>query len=88
MWEHIVEGDIEVGWTPDSLTNGTFLAVTDGLYDREMAPKVSGLGWMIVCTACHCTLRGSFYEISRSAGLYRGELLGLVAIHTFAMAIA
>ena len=42
----------------------------------------------MVCTTCHRTLRGSFYEISRSAGSYRGELLGLVAIHTFATAIA
>jgi hypothetical protein len=30
MWEHIVEGGIEVGWVRDALANGTFLAVTDG----------------------------------------------------------
>jgi len=88
MWEHIVEGDIDVLWIRDALTNGTFLAVTDGSYDREKAPTISGSGWMIVCTTCHRTLRGSFYEISKSAGSYRGELLGLVAIHTFATAIA
>ena len=44
MWEHIVEGDIEVGWVWDALANGTFLAVIDGSYDREKAPMVSGLG--------------------------------------------
>ncbi len=88
MWEHIVEGDIDVGWIWDALANRTFLAVTDGSYDREMAPMVSGLGWIIVCTTCKCTLRGSFFEVSQSAGSYRGELLGLVAIHTFATAIA
>ena len=33
-------------------------------------------------------LRGSFYERSPSAGLYYGELLGLVALHTFSLAIA
>ena len=87
MWEHIVEGDIKVGWIRDALTNGTFLAVTDESYDRGMAPTVSGLGWIIVCTACHRTLRGSFFEVSHSAGFYRGKLLGVVANHTFAIAI-
>ena len=64
-----------------------FLAVTNSSYDRATAPTVGGLGWIIVCTACQCTLRGSFIEVSPSAGSYRGELLGLVAIHTFATAI-
>ena len=30
MWEHVVEGGIDVGWIQDTLANGTFLAVTDG----------------------------------------------------------
>jgi hypothetical protein len=88
MWEHVVEGDIDVEWISDALANGTLLAVTDGSYDREKANTVSGSGWIIVCTACRQTLWGSFIEISPSAGSYRGELLGLVAIHTFATAIA
>ena len=88
MWEHIVEGDIDVGWIRDALANGSFLAVTNGSYDREMAPTVSGSGWIIVCTTRKRTLRGSFFEVSQSAGSYRGELLGLVAIHTYATAIA
>ncbi len=87
MWEHIVEGDIDVGWIRDALAKGTFLAVTDGSYNREMALTVSGSGWIIVCTTRKRTLRGSFFEVSQSAGSYRGELLGLVAIHTFATAI-
>ena len=88
MWEHVVGGDIDVEWIQDALANGTFLAVTDGLYDRGMAPTVSGLGWIIAFTACKRTFRGAFFEVSQSAGSYRGELLGLVAIHTFATAIA
>ncbi len=82
----LLMGDVHIPW--DGLANGMLLAVTDGSYDRETAPTVSGLGWMIVCTACQRTLRGSFFEVSWSAGSYRGKLLGLVAIHTFATAIA
>jgi hypothetical protein len=70
MWEHIVEGDIDVDWIRDALEKGSFLAVTNGSYDRTVAPTVSGSGWIIVCTACQRTLRGSFIEISRSAGSY------------------
>ncbi len=88
MWEHIVECNIDVDWIRDALAKGTFLAVTGGSYDRTPAPTVSGSGWIIVCTACQRTLRGSFIEVSWSAGSYRGKLLGLVAIHTFATAIA
>ncbi len=88
MWKHIVKGDINVEWIRDTLVNGTFLAMTNGSYDREKANTVSRSGWIIVCTACRRTLRGSFIEISPSAGSYRGKLLGLVAIHTFAIAIA
>ena len=87
MWEHIVKGNIDVNWIRDVLAKWTFLAVTNGSYDRTAAPTVSGSGWIIVCTACQCTLWGSFIEVSWSAGSYRGKLLGLVAIHTFATAI-
>ena len=87
MWDHIVEGEADTEWIRDALSKGTFLAVADGSYDRGLAPTVSGLGWIIVCTACHRTLRGSFYKLSQCAGSYRGELLGLVAIHTIAIAI-
>ena len=51
MWEHIVEGDIEVGWVRDALANGKFLAVTNGSYDREKSPAVSGLGWKLFAWA-------------------------------------
>jgi len=33
-------------------------------------------------------LRANFYEISTSASSYRGELLGLVALHTFLLALS
>ena len=33
-------------------------------------------------------LRANFYERSKSASSYRGELLGLVALHTLLLALA
>ncbi len=70
------------------MINGTLIAVTDGLYDRERAKDVSGSGWILLCTASHRTLCSSFYEISPMAGSFRGEFLGLAAIHTLALAVA
>lgn len=87
MWEHIVKGALNVKWIMDTLAHSTFLGMTDGSYDREHAHKVSGSGRIIVCTVCHQTLRGSLIKISPSAGSYRVKLLGLVAIHTFAIAL-
>ncbi len=88
MWEDIKEGEVNVEWIGDALTNGTVLGITDGTYDREKAPTVSGSGWIVVCMACHRILSGSFFEISTKVGSYRGELLGLVALHTRVVAIS
>ena len=55
--------------------------VTDGSYNRELAPSVSGAGWVLYCTHCGKKLFGSFAEFSPKAGSYCAELLGLLAIH-------
>jgi hypothetical protein len=88
MWEDTKEGEISLEWIRDSLTNGTFLGITNGSYDRKKAPIVSWSGWNVVWTACHQIICGSFIEISTKAGLYRGELLGLVTLHTIVGAIS
>ena len=71
----------------DALTNGTAIWVTDGSYIKEVAPDISGAGWILHCTRTTYRLYGSFVEKSPYAGSYRGELLGLLAIHTLARAI-
>jgi hypothetical protein len=43
---------------------------------------------VICCTKTRCLLRGSFFEILPKAGSYRGELLGLAALHTIVAAVA
>ena len=62
--------------------------VTDGSFDRKRAPLISGAGWEITCHKAKTFLKGSFFEVSNSAGTYSVELLGLVALHTLIYAIA
>ena len=64
------------------------MLVTDGSFDRKRAPLVSGAGWVITCRTAQKFLRGSFHETSVSASAYRGKLLGMVALHTFALALS
>ncbi len=51
MWEHVKDEDSDMSWVRYAMVNGTLLAVTDGLYDRDRAKDVSGLGWILLCTA-------------------------------------
>jgi hypothetical protein len=87
MWEHIEDPYEDTAWMAEALTNGTAVLVTDGSYDRKLAPRVSGAGWTFCCRRTQRIVRGSFYEVSPSASAYRGELLGLVALHTLSLAL-
>jgi hypothetical protein len=88
MWDYIQEGEANVSWISVALTAGTVIGVTDGFYDRVRTGTVSGSGWIICCTKTKQLLWGSFYKILPKAGSYRGELLGLVALHTLIVAVA
>lgn len=55
--------------------------VTDSSYNRTLAPRVSGAVWVLVSTNSLRMVYGSFVEISMAASSYRGEFLGLTAIH-------
>ena len=87
MWANIVNEGGNLKWAVDALTNGTAIWVTDGSYIKEVAPDISGAGWILYCTSTTHRLYGSFFEKSPYAGSYRGELLGLLAIHTLARAL-
>ena len=77
----------DLSWLVAAVRNGTAIWVTDGSYDRKRAPTVSGAGWTVYCTRTRKQLICSFYEHSPKAGSYRGELLGLCAIHLFLLAL-
>jgi hypothetical protein len=86
MWDKVLVDVIsEPSWLPLALERGTTVLVTDGSYSQISGPNVSGAGWIITCQRTGRILKGSFFEFSSDASSYRGELLGLVAIHTLVL---
>ena len=80
MWDHVL-GNKNMDWFRDALLEGTAMMVADGSYSRDLDPHLCGTGWVIVCTRSRNVVKGSFFERSLTASSYRGELLGMVAIH-------
>jgi hypothetical protein len=70
-----------------SVRDGIAEWVTNGSFDRKRAPSISSAGWIIFCPTTKSYLRGAFYEVSPDASAYRGELLGLTALHLLALAM-
>lgn len=73
-----------VRWLAFALQQGTAITVTDGSYNRNLAPDVSDARWLITRTARHKLLGGWFYEQPNKASSYWVELLGAVATHLLA----
>jgi hypothetical protein len=62
--------------------------VADGSYKPTVNTSSSGAGWLIYCSHTQQILvEGSFVESHPRANSYRGEILGLLAIHLFSLAI-
>jgi hypothetical protein len=74
-----VEG--ETDWTTQAITEGPLVAVTDGSYIRQIYPNLCPAAFVLECAHGQGQLIGSFKEASKAANAYRGELLGLMAIH-------
>ena len=53
----------------------------DGSYKKKVAPDASGAGWVLYCKKTGNSLEGFFFEISDDACSYRGEQLGMCAVH-------
>ena len=86
MWSGLTMPD-DPTWIAQALANGTLICVTDGSYDRRKAKDLSGAGYVLYCTATRNKLRGSLVEHSEDASSYRGELLGMLAIHLLLHAV-
>ena len=87
MWSNVRNEGPNLRWVVRAISNGTAVWVTDGSYNRSVAPYTSGAGWLVYCTATKLKMSGHFYERSQKAGSYRAELLGLLAIHILLAAL-
>ena len=86
MWEHVqLQGPLAT--IAQAFRQDTAVCAKDGSYNPSLSPRTSRAGRLIYCSHLHCTLvTGSFFEDHPlAAGSYRGELLGLVALHFFAL---
>ena len=68
-------------WLLDSIREGTCVAVTDGSYIKELFPTVCSTAFVLECSQGRGKIVGSLVEQLAVACAYRGELLGLMAIH-------
>jgi hypothetical protein len=86
LWEHMtVHGG--VAWLEQAISAGTLVAVTDGSYIRELYPNLCSAAFVLKCSKGQGRVIGSFLEALLVANTYRGELLGLLAIHLILLSI-
>ncbi len=70
-----------------AISAGTLVAVTDGSYICKIYPNLCLAAFMLECSKRHSRVFGSFLEALLVANAYRGELLGLMAIHLILLSI-
>ena len=76
----------EYNWPEEAIRDGTCLAVTYGLYVKELYPELWSGAFVLECSKGRGNIFGSFPEQLVAAGDYQGEILGLMAIHLIFMA--
>ena len=87
MWDDLtVTGDED--WVVEAIRNSTVRAVTDGSYMDELFLDVCSVAFILESTEGKGTITGSFTEQSSEACAYRGEMLGLMAIHLILAGVA
>jgi hypothetical protein len=86
LWEYmIVHGGVE--WLEHAVTEGMLIAVTDGSYICELYPNLCSTVFVLECSSGRGQVCGSFLETLLVANAYRGELLGLMAVHLILLSV-
>jgi hypothetical protein len=80
LWENMSVSGGTV-WIQHSINDGSLVAVTDGLYIRELYPNLCSAAFVLECSKGQGRIVGSFSERMDVANAYRGELLDLMVIH-------
>jgi hypothetical protein len=80
IWNNLkVVGD--PGWLEASITDNSCITVMDGSYMKQIFPNICSAAFIFECGKGRGHIIGYFVEHSPDAGSFRGELLGLIAIH-------
>ncbi len=74
-------------WIAAAITDVTCIAITNGLFMKEVYTGIHSTALVLECTAGRGRLWCSFPEANHNACSYRGELLGLMAIHLCLLAV-
>jgi hypothetical protein len=86
MWENLQwVGDDN--WIAKAIADESLIAVTDGSYMKDLYPNIHSVALVLECSKGRGRLWCSFLEVSQVAYSYRGELVGLMAIHLIMLAI-
>jgi hypothetical protein len=91
MWESLNlsgnEEDEDGAWVREAIKEKTLVAVTDGSYMKELYPDMNSCAFILECSRGRGRMSGAFSEQTMAACSYRGELLGLLAIHLILLSI-
>jgi hypothetical protein len=74
-------------WLSWAIAGEALVAVTEGSYIREQHPDLCSTVFIIECKHCGGHVVGAFPEASFDANAFRGELLGLIAVHLLLLAV-
>jgi hypothetical protein len=74
-------------WFAQAIAKSSLVAVTNGSYIKEHYPEQCAAAFMLECTKGRGRLAGAFAEASVAVNAYRGELLGLMAVHLLLLAV-
>jgi hypothetical protein len=91
MWESLQlsgEGEDDTGaWLSNAIRNNTLVVVTDGSHMKELYPNMNSCDFIFKCSGGGGRMTGAFSEQMISVCSYRGELLGLLAIHLILLSV-
>ena len=74
-------------WINEAILDGSLLAVTDGSFIREQYPNLCSAAFVLEDRKGRGRMIGSFSKSSRVANAYRGELLGIMAVHLILLSV-
>ncbi len=74
-------------WVSEAIQDGSLVAVMDGSYIRQLYPNLCSAAFILECAKGCGKIIGSLSESTLAANGYRGELLGLMAIHLLLVSV-